>query len=222
MSENFIDKIKKKLRSESGVNASFTYAADDIQKMLHYLAASIEAFCNNDDKLLEEKAVETLKTELRLQAAHEKIIDKMYSRETMNFSREDLHNIVNKLIEISDDADFIVRRIRAYHPRIHEDLAVILLKCSADIRKFGDLLEKIVNGLLEDFHKVKELTMETHRLERSMWKYEIDFLKNVYQIGSDASDVIYYEMLMRSIRMMIMRAVRFTDLARKLVIKYTF
>ncbi|MBD3352313.1 MAG: hypothetical protein GF364_12575 [Candidatus Lokiarchaeota archaeon] len=215
-------KIKEKLNPQSEAVELFKYAADDVQKMLHYLSATIEAFCKHDEELIEEKSIATLKTEVKLQVAHQDIVDKMYSRETMNFAREDRLFIINSLIEIADLADFIVRRIRVHHPKMSEDIADILLTVSADLRKFGGLLEELVLSLLDNFEKAAKLTWEFHKLERSMWKYEIEFLNNIYKLGTKPKDTVYYEILMKNIRLLVMKSVRFSEGARKLIIKYTF
>ncbi len=214
-------KLKEKFNHQSEMVKLMSYAGDNLENMIVALANALTAFCLNKDEEVEENALETLKIEIKIHNLYHSLIEEMYTRKTMNFSREDRYYIISQIIEISDLSDFIARRLRVHRPVIGKMLSDILLNGLEDLKKLGGMLNDLILGLLENFKEIEKLVWDIHHLQRAMWKYEVNFIDNIYKQDVSPEDIVYYEILIRNLRRLVMISVRFADGARRLIYKYT-
>src|SRR6056297_1463676 len=142
-----VEKIKGLVSPKPALIELFEDAAKDLQKILNSLYRCLEALCKQESGVIEKKAKKTISDELHLHDLYHKIIQQMYTRETMNFSREDRQYIANQLLEIGDSADFVIRRLRAYRPNMSPILGDIMLAGIGDIKDLGKYLKELVRAL---------------------------------------------------------------------------
>ncbi len=216
-----VERLKRIVNPKPELVKMFENSADNVEEIMRHLFNTLEALCKNEEERIEEFAKKTLHSELNLHEKYHKIIEQMYTRKTMTFSREDRHFIITQLLELADTADFVVRRLRAHRPEMDQILADIMLSGIPDLKQLGLLVSKLVHALFNDFEEAQEIIWQIHHAQRNMWVYEIEFLKNIYRSEQSAQDIVYYEILIRSLRRTVLVAIRFADGARKLILKYT-
>ncbi|MEA2071942.1 MAG: hypothetical protein U9O98_11725 [Asgard group archaeon] len=218
---NFMKKIKEKFSSKPKIFQYFDEAADNTYKLMDNLALAIKAFCNNNLIKIDEYAKLSIRLEEKLHQNYNDIVDEIYSREVMTFSREDRQYMISQLTEIGDFAYFVIRRFEAHHPEINKAVSDILLSGVPFLRQSGKLIKNLVNNLLYDFEEAKTTIWELHNLQRKLWDYELKFLKAIYKTNLKPENIIYYEIIMRNLKKIIMIMVRFGYGARELILKYT-
>ena len=217
----WIEKIKKKLQRKSIILEVFEEGAEITNRILENLVFVLDAFCEHDREKIQKYCATAMELENELHNIYHTSVEKMFSRKIMNFSREERHLIMSKLLDLGDLSNFIIRRIKAHHPYIDPEITQYLQKGIPFIKKSGNELKKLVINLFQNFDKAQDNIWKIHHIQRELWSLEVDFFKNIYQNDLNPENILYLEILERNLRNIVMIMVRFSDKARTLILKYT-
>jgi len=198
----------------------FIEAAQKIEIAINYMCETIVALCNENLSEVKKYSNLTIKTEKEADRLYEQIVERMYSRETLVFSRPDRLYLSNQIDKVIDKAELVVRRIGIYTPSHIPELADLLRETANISKQVGTLLKESVIKVFTDFDAAEKLANIIEDIRRDIRKIEWDFLKKLYEIRPDFPDLLFYDNLIQIIVITIDKAEEFADGINGLICKY--
>ena len=198
----------------------FIEAAEKIEIAINYMCETIVALCNENLSEVKKYSNLTIKTEKEADRLYEQIVERMYSRETLVFSRSDRLYLSNQIDKVIDKAELVVRRIRSYTPSHIPKLAELLREAANISKQVGTLLKEAIIKVFTDFDAAEKLANKIEDIRRDIRKIEWVFLKKLYEIKPDFRDLLFYDNLIQIIVITIDKAEEFADGINGLICKY--
>lgn len=211
---------KEKKNHKVKMQDLFIEAAEKIEIAINYMCETIVALCNENLSEVKKYSNLTIKTEKEADRLYEQIIERMYSRETLVFSRPDRLYLSNQIEKVIDKAELVVRRIGSYTPSHIPELADLLIETTNISKQIGTLLKETVIKVFTDFDAADNLANKIEDIRRDIRKIEWDFLKKLYKIKPDFPDLLFYDNLIQIIAITIDKAEEFADGINGLICKY--
>ena len=157
----------------------FENGARIIETALQNMNKCIIGMCENNLSEMEKYTQETILNEKKLDTIHDTIIRRLFTRETLVFSREDRLYIINGIDEIVDKAEVVVRRASVYHPKeIPRELVPRLVAISERASIIGSLISEATIGIFTDFKKASALAEKISDIRRQAKQDDLHFSKN--------------------------------------------
>jgi len=198
----------------------FIEAAEKIEIAINYMSETVVALCNENLSEVKNYTNLTIKTEKEADRIYEQIIERMYSRETLVFSRPDRLYLSNQIDKVIDKAELVVRRIGSYTPSHIPELAELLREAANISKQIGTLLKEAIIKVFTDFDAAEKLVNKIEDIRREIRKIEWVFLKKLYEIKPDFRDLLFYDNLIQIIVITIDKAEEFADGINGLICKY--
>lgn len=85
--------------------------ADLLNQAFQTTNEAVDAYCRNNIEEARLKAQETINIEKKQDRSREIIIERIFSKETMVFTRSDRLKIIEKMDKIVDETEIIVRKL---------------------------------------------------------------------------------------------------------------
>ena len=115
----------------------FHVNADLVAKSFHAMGEAVIAFCQNKNDLIQEKVKETISIEKTQDRSRDELVKKIFSKETMVFSRPDRLNIIESIDKLCDEAEIVVRKLVQYNPTASTDINTGLKDMAGNVDKIG-------------------------------------------------------------------------------------
>jgi len=164
---------------------------------------------------------ETIQTEKKQDRVREKILERLFGRETMVFSRSDRLTIVYALDRIVDKAESIVRKLMMHEPKPHKELQSGIKWMGERTAQIGSLLRDLIVNIFTDFEKSKPLLKQISDIRREMRTKEYNLLNLLFKSGIVYTDFYYFHDIINSLTSTVNISEEFSDDIFGLICKYT-
>jgi len=181
---------------------------------------TVVAYLDEDFVLAEKKAAESIQVEKKQDRLREEIIRRLFSRETMVFSRSDRLSIIESLDKIVDKVEIFVQELICFKSSISEQLKADLMVIVDKSVEIGSEIKELVVSVLEDFSKGEEHITRITDLRREVRDLHWELLRKNYELKPDYLDFTYNENLIKNLCKVADRAEEFADQIYGFICKY--
>lgn len=208
----------------SGVKLQELYvqAAEKVEEGLKHAMRATFALCDEDPIELGKHTEQTIRVEKEGDAIHDEIISRMYTKESLVFSRQDRGALIAAIDDLVDSADSAVRRASLYFPDAVPDLYVILREIARLVGQAGKESKLAILRLFDDFKKAKTHVQAIEDIKRKVVLLEHNFLKILYLTNPPMPDLLYFDRTSRKIVIIVKNAKHLASLINGLIFKYQF
>jgi uncharacterized protein Yka (UPF0111/DUF47 family) len=210
----------KDLMYKKKLQELFTLMADRVEITLNYLKEAILAICNNDPIELGRNAALIKEMERKSDRVHDEIIDRMYSKETLMFSRQDRLYIISSTDNVIDGAESAVRRLSSYFPVSVQELTPLLKEMADLLGKIGVATKELLLLLFKDFKASYKKIDEIEELRRNVRQIEFDFIKALFTNNPPQPNLLYYDRSIRKITKVVKMTKFLASGIRGIILKY--
>ncbi len=215
MVEIFSRKNNVKSMKELFIETS-SLTKDAFEKMRNAVLAYVEG---NFD-LAKKEADITIATEKKQDRVKEEIFERMFSRETMVFSRADRIQIIEDIDKITDKIEIVVRKLLLYQVDIEDPLKEGIKELAELNMRIGNNVHEMVIAILDDFEKTRVHIIEITNLRRKVREKQWELQKMNYDYQEDFLAFRYTETLIKYLMETADRAEIFADRVFILINKY--
>ncbi|MHA1340530.1 MAG: DUF47 domain-containing protein [Promethearchaeota archaeon] len=196
---------------------------DYIEKTLTSLSNAVKAFIQQDKESLKKFVDETISNEKNQDKVREEIIKRLFSRETMVFSRTDRLDLIYMMNKIVGHAETVSRRLLVYSSTPNEKLFAQFETISDQLVIIGKKTSNALSMVLEDFDKAKKIIIEINDLRRDFRELEYQTFKILYALSNSElkiKDFVFYEDLISNLARVFNQADTIADRLDVLIHKY--
>ena len=214
-----------KNRKEMTLEELFNKDAELVEKALRLMSEAVIAACQHDKDLSRKTIERTIQVEKEQDRIRDEIFKRLYSKETMVFSREDRLSIVYQLNRIVSKAERVARRLTLHLPHQVEEILASITLIAKEISAIGTLLKELIGAILEDFQSAKKIIRKINDLRRDVRRKEYEALRILYKRGDDVptkQDFIFWEDLITNVAQVANYGDQIADKMYALISKYTF
>ena len=175
-------KRKKKAKS---LKELFIDCSKSTKEAFHSMESAVLAYVDEDFILAQEEANKTIALEKKQDRVKEKIFERMFSRETMVFSRSDRIQIIENIDKITDKIEIVVRKLLLYQHSIKNPLKEILKEMATLNSVIGDDVHNLLTNVLDDFESAKDFITKITDLRREVREKQWHLQKLNYEYQQD-------------------------------------
>ena len=194
-----------------------------MESSLKAMTLALKSFCKGDAKTLKTNVDQCIKDEKKQDDVREKIISKMFGKDSMVFSRSDRIKLVYQMNKIVSHGESVARRLLIHNVKPNTKLTKGLLKISDDLSSIATDLKGLVISVLEDFSKGRKIVDKINDVRRNFRNNEYDLLKILYESKNELhfADFVYLEDLLTNTAKVANEADKIADDIYSLIVKYT-
>ena len=178
------------------------------------------AYVEGDFDLAEKESKITTATEKKQDRVKEELFERIFSRETMVFSRTDRILIIENIDKITDKIEIVVRKLLLYQVKIKDPLKAGIKELAELNVRIGNEVHEMVIAVLDDFEKTRVHINEITNLRRSVREKQWELQKCNYDHQEDFLAFRYTETLIKYLMETADRAEIFADRIFILINKY--
>jgi len=214
--------LKKGLKKEKGnsLRDLFYENADLLNQAFQTTKDAVNAYCQNNIEEARQKAQETISTEKEQDRSREVIIERIFSKETMVFTRTDRLKIIERMDKIVDETEIVVRKLLQFNPTPPTGLIEGLQKMVDNVGKIGINLEKLIKVILVDFSEGPQYIKKISDFRREIREVHWNLLTKIYELKLEPLVFIYFQNLIKSISKVSDKAEEFADEINGMLCKY--
>lgn len=209
----------KKEKQEKSMRDLFYENVDVLNQAFQAMSEAVQAYIHKKPEMV-EKAEETIRLEKVQDRLREELVARIFSKETMVFSRPDRLNLVESMDKLCDEAEIVVRKLLQYSPEPPGEIGAGLEEMAVNIAKIGDELKGLIHAVLEDFSLGEAYIERITDIRREVRDRHWELLNKLYEIRPDPLDFIYFQNLIKSIAKTADRVEEFSDKINGLLCKY--
>ncbi|MHA1746807.1 MAG: DUF47 domain-containing protein [Promethearchaeota archaeon] len=210
----------KKEKQRKSMRDLFYENVDVLNQAFQAMSEAVQAYYHKKPELVKEKAEETIRLEKAQDRLREELVARIFSKETMVFSRPDRLNLVESMDKLCDEAEIVVRKLLQYSPVPPGEIGAGLEEMAINTAKIGDELKGLIHAVLEDFSKGDAYIERITDIRRDVRDKHWVLLNQLYELRPDPLDFIYLENLIKSIAKTADRVEEFGDKIHGLLCKY--
>ena len=214
-------KISIKKKKKPKLQELFVENCLFVEEAFYSMEKAIEAYLDGDFDQAIEKTNETIEIEKKQDRSREEIIGRLFSRETMVFSRSDRLSIIESLDRIADKIEIALKNLIIHRCDISSELKEGIIKITKLNSKIGKEVKELVIAIFEDFSKGKEHVDEITNLRREVRTIHWALLEKNYSVNQDYKDFNLQETLIKNLGKVADRAEEFADQIYNLLCKYS-
>ncbi|MHA1728951.1 MAG: DUF47 domain-containing protein [Promethearchaeota archaeon] len=212
-------KKKEKGLTRPKLQGLFEEDAELMSEALMSMASAVSDWCSGKNP--ERNIKETIQTEKKQDRLKENILERLFKKETMVFSRSDRLKIANGLDSIVDKAETIVRRLEIFTPEPQKEILDGVNWMAEQIAQIGTNVKELIIAVFKDFSKGKPLTVKITDIRREVRNKEYEMLKKLFEIKPDYAEFLYFEDMVTNLTKVANNAEEFADDVYGLICKYT-
>ena len=195
--------------------------ADKIEFALESMYKTIVALCEGNAEQMESYAQDTILAEKKSDEIHDQIIDRLFSRESLVFSREDRLFLISQMDEVVDKAEDVVRRGTIYFPTlVPPKLIPRLISICEKGKIIGTLLKNAIKSVFTNFNDASNYLHLIEKNRREAKHDDLYVLKILYELNLGTRNFMYFDRLIHNIMKTIDTANTFADGIHRLIVKY--
>jgi uncharacterized protein Yka (UPF0111/DUF47 family) len=199
----------------------FYKAAEMVERGQKEMNQAITALCEHNQAEMKKYVEKTIATEHALDEIHDQVVERMFSKESLVFSRADRLLLINEMDDVIDMAEMVVRRISVFLPDvIPPTLATKFVAIAEKAEIIGSLLKDAILAIFNDFDKAFTLAHKVQDVRRDAKEDYMQLLEEIYRLNPEPRDLLYFDRTIRNIMRNIDKAEQFADDLRMLIFKY--
>lgn len=199
----------------------FEDSATLIERALDYNHSMILAMVDANQDNLKMFMDELIDLENDFDNKSDLIVERLFSREVMTFSRSDRLNLIHKMENVVESVLNNARRAHSYFPTSMPPEVSNSLKIIAQNSKvIGLNLKNAIWFLFSDFSAAEQQTMRIRELRRLTRNILWSSLHDLFQKSEDPRDLVYFDRFMRDLRITYDEINDLSMTVRSLIIKY--
>jgi len=199
----------------------FTECGELTMKAFEAMRDAVVAYVDEDYAKVELQISETISFEKKQDRVKEEFFERLYSRETMVFSRSDRINIIENLDTITDKTEIVARKLGLYRVKVNENLRDGIKELAELNYNIGVLVYELTINLQNDFAKAKENIVEITNLRREVREKHWILQKLNYEYQKEFHPFRYTETLIKYLMETADKSEIFADRMFILINKYT-
>ncbi len=215
-----IMKIGKK--EQPPVRELFHTYSSLLKDAFYATANALTAFSDQNSEEMVKSITLTIQLEKEHDRMREQIIERIFSRETMVFSREDRLNLVDELDDIVDKAEIVVRKLSAFEVSLPDELGEKVRQIALNLRTLGDEMNALIHAVLENFEDGKPHIITIQDVRRIIRELHWELMQDIYSLNSDFKTFYYLETLVKAMCNVADETEELSDKIYGLICKYTF
>ncbi len=181
---------------------------------------AVLAYVDGNFDLAKKESEITTATEKKQDRVKEELFERIFSRETMVFSRTDRILIIENIDKITDKIEIVVRKLLLYQFDIKAPLKEGIKELANLNMQIGNEVHKMVIAVLADFEKARVHITEITNLRRNVREKQWILQKMNYDYQEDFLAFRYTETLIKYLMETADRAEIFADRVFILINKY--
>jgi len=183
----------KKMLKQSKLQDLFEESVILTEKALMNMSKAVKQCCigKNAQDLIDE----TIETEKKQDRVREQILERLFGRETMVFSRSDRLHIIYSLDHIVDKAESIVRKLTMHTPKTNEEIQNGIIWLGEQTAHVGSLLRELIISIFSDFSKGAPLMKKISDIRREARTKEYELLTFLFKSDlptGDSSEILFF------------------------------
>lgn len=198
MNKNKENKNKKKKEKKVKIRELFNQYSEVLKQAIHATGAAIIAYVENNESTKLEMIQKTIQLEKKHDRLREEITDRIFSKETMVFSREDRLNLVDDLDDIVDKAELVARKLKLVNNPLLEDFKEGFTTIGKDLQAIGAEMHLLVTAILKDFSKGKDHITKITDIRRNIRELHWGLLEQTYTIKTEFQTFYFYNKLIKA------------------------
>ena len=212
--------IFSKKKDGKSLNDLFIECSHLTKKAFETMRNAVIAYVDGDFVLAEKESSKTITLEKKQDRVKEELFERMFTRETMVFSRSDRIQIIENLDKITDQIEIVVRKLLLYQVQIKTPLQQGIKEIAELNSQIGEKVYEMVTSVLEDFTKAKNYVDQITDLRRTVREKRWELQKENYKLQDDFMTFRYIESLIKQLMESADRAEIFADRILVLIYKY--
>ncbi len=181
---------------------------------------AVLAYVDGNFDLAKKESEITTATEKKQDRVKEELFERIFSRETMVFSRTDRILIIENIDKITDKIEIVVRKLLLYQINIKDPLKEGIKELADLNMQIGIEVHEMVIAVLDDFEKARSHITEITNLRRNVREKQWALQKMNYDYQEDFLAFRYTETLIKYLMETADRAEIFADRIFILINKY--
>lgn len=210
----------KKAEKGPSLKSLFIKNAEVAEKAFRTMKEALMAFLNGDNDLANAKAEETILVEKEHDRIKEEVIRRLFSKESMVFSRPDRLNIIEETDKIVDQTEIVVRKLQQYSPAVPPEMVEGLKSMAQDLGEIGTNINQLIQSILQDFSAGYQYIERITDLRRNIREVHGDLLKTNYSLDLSYKEFYYYTTLVKALTKVADESEEFADEIQGLLCKY--
>lgn len=213
-------KIFSRKKHAKSLKELFTECSELTKRAFETMKKAVLAYVDGNFTEAQKYADETIVLEKLQDREKEEFFQRLFSRETMVFSRTDRIQIIENIDKITDKIEIVVRKLLLFQVEINENLREGIKEIAELNNQIGDQVHEMVINVQDDFEKTKENIIDITNLRRSVREKQWELQKLNYDHQQDFQAFRYTETLIKNLMESADRAEIFADRVFILVNKY--
>ena len=198
----------------------FTDCSELTKKAFETMKKAVLAYVEGNFADAQKYADETIVLEKQQDRVKEEFFQRLFSRETMVFSRTDRIQIIENIDKITDKIEIVVRKLLLFQVEIHKNLREGIKEIADLNEQIGVQVHDMIVNIQDNFQEVRENIISITNLRRSVREKQWELQKLNYDHPQDFHAFRYTETLIKNLMEAADRAEIFADRVFILVNKY--
>ena len=212
--------MKKGKEKGNSLRDLFYENADLLNQAFQSTKEAVDAYCQNNIEEARLKAQATIDIEKKQDRSREIIIERIFSKETMVFTRSDRLKIIEKMDKIVDETEIVVRKLLQFNPTPPAELIDGLEKMAENIGKIGIDLKKLIKVILVDFSEGPLYIKNINDFRREVRDIHWVLLTKIFEINLKPLEFNYFQNLIKAISKVSDKSEEFADEINGMLCKY--
>jgi uncharacterized protein len=189
----------KKNANEKSLRDLFYDNAEMIEKSFASMSKAVIAYSQENAEDKEKFSNETIALEKAHDRIKEETINRLFTNESMVFSRADRLLLIESVDAIIDEVEIVVRKMMQYNPKLPDQFDKPLKIMAENAAKIGENMNQLIRAILVDFSKGKQYVDKVNSLRREIRNEQWQILKLNYDLKPDYLEFNYFQNLFKAI-----------------------
>ena len=211
---------KEKGKKGNSLRDLFYENADLLNQAFQTMCEAVNAYCQNNIEEARKKAEETIAIEKKQDRSREAIIERIFSKETMVFTRTDRLKIIERMDKIVDETEIVVRKLLQFNPAPPAELIDGFGKMSENLGKIGIDLKKLIKVILVDFSEGPLYIKNINDFRREVREIHWVLLTKIFELKLEPLEFNYFQNLIKAISKVSDKSEEFADEINGMLLKY--
>ena len=194
--------------------------ADLLNQAFQTMCEAVNAYCQNNIEEARKKAEETIAIEKMQDRSREAIIERIFSKETMVFTRTDRLKIIERMDKIVDETEIVVRKLLQFNPTPPAELIDGFGKIAENLGKIGIDLKKLIKVILVDFSEGPLYIKNINDFRREVREIQWGLLTKIFELNLKPLEFNYFQNLIKAVSKVADKSEEFADEINGMLLKY--
>jgi uncharacterized protein Yka (UPF0111/DUF47 family) len=217
----YLMKINLLHRGQIRLDDLFRQAADYMELASDHIAKLMVSMVDLDQQAMSAYMDKLLELEKEFDLRSDQIVERLFSREVMTFSRADRLDLITKMDRVVDYILNDSRRAHSYFPTyIPPEVTTSLRIIAQNVQEIGRTLKQAVIFLFSDFAEAEHQVLQIRTLQRLARNILWTTIHDLFQKVEEPRDLLYFDRFLRDMRLTYDKVSDLSTTIRSLIIKY--